>query len=248
MLRPQILRSALAPSLCLTCLGLAAVTSPASASPPSASQLLSQSVTAADKAGSMSFNDHTASGKLAQTLTGAISAPTAAETLTTTGMPGLQVMLVGSTIYVQAGASVLQGTLGLPAAASTANAGKWISVQPGDSAFSQLSGQLTLASELNTYIPATSLRRGKLTTVAGHRVIPITGRPASTKSNKGQSVSVALYLSPKAPYLPLGGSLVSAQKGTAGVKEIAVFSNWGKTVVLTAPAGAVPFSSLVGPT
>jgi hypothetical protein len=248
VIRPQIVRSVLAPSLCLTCLGLAAAASPAGAGPLSASQLLSQGVSAADKAGSMSFNDHTASGKLVQTLTGAISAPTAAESLTTTGLPALQVMLVGTTIYVQAGASVLESTMGLPAAASTANAGKWISVQSGDSAFSQLSGQLTLSAELNTYIPATALRRGKTTTVAGHRVIPITGRPASSASNKGESVAVALYLSTKAPYLPVGGSLISAKKGTAGVKEIAVFSNWGKTVVLTAPTGAVPFSSLVGPT
>lgn len=248
MIRPPIVRSVLTPSLCLICLGLAAAASPAGSSPPSASQLLSQSVTAADKAGSMSFNDHTVSGKLVQSLTGAISAPTAAESLTTTGMPALQVMLVGTTIYVQAGASVLENILGLPTAASTANAGKWISVQSGDSAFSQLAGQLTLSSELTTYIPASALRRAKTTTLAGHRVIPITGRPASSSSTKGESVSVALYLSTKAPYLPVGGSLISAKKGTAGVKEIAVFSNWGKTVVLTAPTGAVPFSSLVGPT
>jgi len=247
VIRPQLLRSVVAPSLCVACLALAAGSPPAGASSLSAAQLLNQAVSAANKAGSMSFDDHTTSGKLTQTLTGAISAPTAAESLTTTGEPDLQVMLVGTTIYVQAGASVLESTLGLPAAASTANAGKWISVQSGDSAFSQLSGQLTLSSELNNYVPTTALRRGKATAVAGHRVIPITGRPASSSSNKGESVSVALYVSPKAPYLPIGGSLVSAKKGTAGVKEVAVFSNWGKTVVLTAPTGAVPFSSLVGP-
>ena len=164
----------------------------------------------------MSFNDAHGIGKLVQTLTGAISAPTAAESLATTGMPTLQVMLVGTTIYVQAGASVLESTMGLPAAASTANAGKWISVQSGDSAFSQLSGQLTLSSELNTYIPATALRRGKTTTVAGHRVIPITGRPASSSSNKGESVSVAVYLSTKATYLPVGVALDLGQEGNGG--------------------------------
>jgi hypothetical protein len=192
----------------------------AAASKPTAAQLLNQGVTAANEAGTMSFADHSTEGKTTQTLTGAISAPTALESLNVTGQAPFQVMLVGQVIYVRAGAPVLQGSLGLPAAASTANAGKWISVQSGDSAFETLAGGLTLSSELNTYIPASQLHEGKVITVSGTRAIPISGRPSTSVLGTGK-------------------------KGSAVLREVAGFSNWGNKVTLTAPTGAVPFSSLV---
>ncbi len=237
--------------LCLASLALplpltvAATTSAAAASPPSAAQLLSRAVSAADTKGSMTFSDTTRSGKTVQSLTGAISAPAAAESLTVTGQQPLQVMLVGTTAYVKAPASVLQGTLGLPAAASTANAEKWISVQSGDSAFGQLTSQLTLSAELSTYLPASHLKEGKVTELGGHKVIPVSGAPSSSVRQGATSGQVALLVSPQAPYLPLGGSLVLNRTGSPGLREVAAFGGWGNKVVPAPPSGAVPFSSLV---
>jgi hypothetical protein len=213
---------------------------------PSASTLLKDAEGAASRAGTMSFSDNSTAGKVTQSLVGTLSAPTAAESLSTSGQVDLQVELVGTIIYVRAGSQVLEGPLGLPAAAATANAGKWISVQPTDSAFSTLSAQLTLASELDTYVPVSDLHMGKEVTLAKQKAVPISGRPSSTAAQGAKSGSVALFVSVKAPYLPIGGSLVLAKKGSPELKEVAVFGNWGKKVAVTAPTGAVGYSSLLG--
>lgn len=212
--------------------------------PLTTAQLVAQSVSAANTSGSMHFVDRSTAAKIVTTLSGAVSAPAAAEALSGTGQPPLQVILVNGTAYINAGAQVLQGTLGLPAAAATANAGKWISVQSGDSAFSQIAPQLTISAELNSYVPTSHLHVGKIEKVAGHRVIPVSGRPATSVA-KGNSGAVALLISPTAPHLPVGGSLVLSKTGST-LHEVAVFSDWGQKVSVNAPTGAIPFSSLVG--
>lgn len=241
------------PLLCLVALALTvpvtvAATTPvaaATATTPSAAQMLSTAVSTADAKGSMTFTDRTTSGKNVDSLTGALSAAAAAESLSETGQPPLEVVLVGNTAYVRAGAGVLQTTLGLPAAVSTANAGKWISVESGDSAFSQLTGGLTLASEFNTYVPTADLQKGKVTNLGTQKVIAISGRPSSSVTQGASSGAVALIVSTKAPYLPIGGTLFLTRKGVPNLKEVATFTGWGNKVAVTAPSGAVPFSSLV---
>jgi hypothetical protein len=223
-----------------------AAPSGASTRVPSATQLVKDSVTAANKAGAMSFSDKSTSGKQTTTLVGAASGPTAVESLAQNGTTQLQIELIGGAIYVRATAGVLESALSLPAAASTANSGKWISVQSSDSAFETLASQLTLEAELDAYIPTAHLQKGKIITVAGHRVIPVSGEPSSAAANGATSGSAALLVSTKAPYLPVGGSLILAKTGAAELKEVAVFGNWGKKLPLTAPPGATAFSSLVG--
>jgi hypothetical protein len=216
----------------------------AASKPLTAAQLVAKAVSAANTAGSMHFVDRSTASKVVTTLTGAVSAPTAAEALTGTGQPPLQVILLSGIAYINAGSQVLQSTLGLPAAASTANAGKWISVQSGDSAFSQIAPQLTISSELNSYIPTSHLHIGKIEKVAGHRVIPVSGRPASSVA-KGNTGAVALLISPNAPYLPVGGSLVLSKKGST-LHEVAVFTDWGQQITVNAPTTSTAFSTLVG--
>ncbi len=240
-LRTASCLSALAVSVPVALLTSASV---ATATPPSAIKLLSQSVEAANSKGSLTFSDTTRSGKNVEVLTGAVSAPTAAESLTETGHGPLNVLLIGDTIYVRGDSDVLHGTLGLPLAASTANSEKWISVQSGDSAFSQLVAPLNMSTELNNYVPAGHLKKGRITTVDGHKVIPLTGA-ASASAAQGGAGAVALFVSTNAPYLPVGGTLVVVRRGSPGLSEVAAFSAWGSKVVANAPTGAIPFSSLV---
>jgi hypothetical protein len=240
---PRLLLAALAApafaSLALT------TTPPAGANTPSATQLLNQAIAAADAKGTLTFSDTTRSGKNLESLTGAVSAPTAVESLTGTGEDPLQVMLIGNTAYVKAGQSVLQGQLGLPAAAAAAHVQQWISVQSGDSAFEALTGQLTILAELNSYVPVAHIARGKVTKLNGKSVIPITGQPASDVAHGATSGAVALLVSTAAPHLPVGGTLVLNRKGSPGLREAAAFSNWGNKIVASPPMSAVAFSSLV---
>jgi hypothetical protein len=228
-------------------LALAGVAPAAAASRSrSPSRLLAQVDKAVQKAGSMTFSDRSTSGKVVETYSGAASGSAAAESLTSTGAAPLQVVLSGGTIYLRSGSTVLESALGLSATAATAEAGKWIALQTGDAPYESLAGQLTVASELNAYIPASHLRIGKVVTVAKQRVIPVYGYPSASAANGATAGSAALFLSTKSPYLPVAGSLVLAKAGADERKEVAVFTHWGKPFTVTVPTGAVPYASLAG--
>jgi hypothetical protein len=203
--------------------------------------MLASSLSASQVRGSVQFVDRTTVGSDVQTLDGAISAPTAGETLTGAGTP-LVVELISSTVYVNGSASALESALQITAAQATPVANKWIAVATTDAPFQSLTGALTLSSTLTEFTPTKQIHFGKQTKVGKLKVIPIIGRPSNLV--KGASGSAALLVSAKAPHLPVGGTLVLAQ-GKQRLHEVAVFSNWGAKVSLTAPAGAVPFSSVL---
>jgi len=224
---------------------MSTVPASAAATRKSASQLLEDALQAAQHAGSVQFKDKTTSGKNVQNLEGAISASTASETLSSTGTP-LQVQLIGGTAYINGSATALASALQITPAQATSVAGKWIVVSSTDAPFKKLTNALTLSSSLSDFAAKSghSLHIGKTQHLDGHSVIPIVGVPLQTLS-KGTTGSVALYLSPKAPYLPVAGSLVLANKSER-LTEVAVFGNWGAKVSLTAPTGGIAFSSIQG--
>ena len=232
----------LAPALALGA-GAPAGASSISRSP---TRLLAATSSAVKKAGSMTFTDRSVSGKVTETYSGAVSATTAAETLTATGEPALQVVLVDQVIYIRAGSTVLENSLDLSPTAAAAEAGKWISVQSSDAPFAGLASQLTVASELTAYFPASKRRIGKASSVAHHPVITVYGDPSASAANGATAGSAALFLSAKAPYLPVGGSLILAKSGSAERKEVAVFKNWGKPFSVIAPTSPVSYDSLTG--
>ncbi len=208
----------------------------------SAVQLLKQGEAAADAAGSMHFVDQSRQGHTVQSVVGAVSAPTAEETLTGGSAP-LQVALISGVIYIRGSASVLQSALGLSSSVASANAGKWISIAPGDAPFSSLSQSLTVRQELNQYTPSTKKPvTVRSVTLHGHPAYELSGAPSAslTSGATGQS---ALFVSTQGDHLPLGGAL-DLKKGTQSLSEVAVFSNWGTPIKLTAPSGAVAYSSI----
>ena len=208
----------------------------------SASKLLAQALRAASAAGSVHFVDKSSVGSQSQQLVGAISAPTAGESLS--GVAPLAVELVGGTIYVSGAASSLQRALPISATQAQQVGNKWIMVQSGDTPYQTLAQALSLSSALASFTPTGSTARlGKTAKVGGHKVIPIEGRPSSL--TKGTSGSVALFVSAKAPHLPVGGTLVLANR-TQRLNEAVAYTSWGAPVTLSAPTGAVAFSSITG--
>ena len=190
----------------------------------------------------MQFVDKTTANKSTQLLEGVISAPTAGETLHSS--EPLIVNLINGSIYVTGTTSSLETALQITAAQAAPYAGKWIVVSQSDAPFQLLAQDLTLAATIDVFTPGQSgLRMGKVRTVGGKRVIPLVGVPSNLP--KGTSGSAALLVSVKAPHLPMGGTLVLGNK-TGRLTEVAVFKQWGAKVVLNAPTGATPFSSLLG--
>ena len=206
-----------------------------------ASQLLSNALNAAQESGSMHFVDKTTVNGTTQTLEGAISAPTAGETLTSSAP--LQVELISGSIYV-VGNAERWSSLADHRVQAQPYAGKWIVVQTTDAPFQLLAQDLTLGSTIDEFTPAQKgLKIGKMQRIGQTKAIPITG--ISSNLPKGTTSSVALFVSPKAPHIPLGGSLIVANK-TGRLSEVAVFNDWGAKVDLTAPSGAIPFSTVLG--
>jgi hypothetical protein len=229
----------------LTLVGLELGTAlPVTAAPTtSAPKLLAAALKAAQTSGSAHFVETAISGKQSQKIVGDVSASSASQTVSGAGS-GLQAQLIGSAIYINGGAVSLESALQLTAAQATPNANKWIAISSTDAPFSGLSQALSLAATLSSFTPkAKGLHLGSTTSVGGVKVIPISGTPASL--SKGTTGTVTLYVSAKAPYLPVKGSVALANK-SQHFSESVVFSNWGGKVTLTAPVSTVPYSSISG--
>ena len=153
----------------LSIVGAALPNGAASASAHSpASQLLSDALNAAQQSGSMHFVDKTTVNGSTQTLEGAISAPTAGETLTSSAP--LQVELIGGSIYVVGNAEALEQSLQISAAQAQPYAGKWIVVQTTDAPFQLLAQDLTLGSTIDEFTPAQNgLKIGKMQRIGKHQ-------------------------------------------------------------------------------
>jgi hypothetical protein len=213
----------------------------AGAASQSPDQLLNAALNAANQSGSVRFTDKTTVGKHEQLVQGALSAPTAGETLSGNSAP-LQVQLIGGNIYVTGNAIALESALEITATQATPAAGKWILVKTTDAPFQDLAGTLTMASTLDEFTPTSKLHAGKVRTVAGVKVIPITGTPGSLA--KGTAGNASLLVRANAPHLPVGGTLVLASKSSS-LHEVAVFTNWGATVQLTPPPSPLSFSTVL---
>ena len=218
----------------------------ASGSPPSAGQLLSDALTASGEAQSVHFVDKATAGKVTQKVSGSISAPTAGEYLS--GAEPLEVELVNGVVYVSGSVPALESALQLTASQANAAAGKWVVVHQGDSPFQSITQQLTVSGEVDNFLPSRqTVQMGKRTKVHGVAVYPLYGRPA-TPLPKGSSGSVALFVPVKAPYRPVGATLVIASSSTkTRLHEEVAFTDWNKSVNLAPPASnTIPFSTVVG--
>lgn len=215
-------------------------------SPPSAGQLLSEALTAAGTAQSVRFVDQTTAGKVTQKLYGTLSAPAAVESLS--GAEPLEVELIKGVVYVSGSAPALESALQLTPSQAAAAGGKWVVVQPSDPPFDSLTQQLTVSGEIDTFAPnRATAHLGKRTKVHGIAVYPLYGRPAAALP-KGSSGSVALFVPIKAPFRPVGATLVIASSQTkTRLHEEAVFTNWNTSVNLNPPtSNTVAYSAVTG--
>jgi hypothetical protein len=190
----------------------------------------------------MHFVDKTTVNGATTTEEGVISATTAGETLTSS--QPLKVELIGGLIYVTGSASALEQALQITAAQAQSYVGKWIVVQQSDAPFQLLAQDLTLGSTIDVFTPAQKgLKIGKTQRIGHVKATPLIG--TSSNLPKGTGSSVALFVSPKAPHIPLGGTLIVANK-SGRLDEVVVFNDWKAKVNLTAPTGGVAFSTVLG--
>jgi hypothetical protein len=204
-------------------------------------QILAAATTAARNAASAHYVLSAVQGKNSQTISGD-SSPHEAQQSVSLGTQRIEVIYVGGVTYVRGNASGLTSDMGFATAVAAKYADKWIAVHSTDSPFKSIVAAVTLTGTLAQLNPTGSLTLTAPTTIAGRQAVGVKGGlpgPAQT----GITGSATLYVATSAPTVPLKLTGTATQ-GTQHVQELGTFSDWGKALHLTAPTGAVAFSSV----
>jgi hypothetical protein len=210
-----------------------------------ADQVLSLAVTAARGSGGFHFVDRDGSGTQVQLLVGDTGAVTAQQTLSGGGA-ALDIRLVHDTVYVRAGSETLESVVGLSATNAADESGKWLSVTRRGNGYGTIVATLKPDAELDSYIPQAPLALGAATTLHGIPVLPVTGTAPPTAATGALNARATLFVSTRAPYLPVGGTLTGTDVHGRKQSEVVAFTNWGEQARPAVPTGAVAVASLTG--
>jgi len=204
-------------------------------------QILKAAATAATKAGSTHYVLTAVEGTSSQTISGDAS-QTEGQQSVSQGSQHIRVVYVGGVAYVQGNAAGLTSAMGFASTVATNYANKWIAVHSTDSLFKSIVSAVTLAGTLAQLDPTGTLTVTAPTTVAGRQAVGVKGGLPGTPQ-QGVTGNTTLFVAASDPTVPLQFSGTAAQ-GSQHVVDKGTFSNWGKALNLTAPTGAVLFSSV----
>jgi hypothetical protein len=148
-----------------------------------------------------------------------------------------KVLLIKGHLYVNESAALITLQFGK---ADPKWANRWISIPQGNAAYVPFSSGLLFSSMISQVRPAGTLRKSKIGTLNGERVIAISG---SANAELGLTKSVAtLFVAASAPYLPV--ELLAGGRSQGIPTSLTVtFSRWGHHASYRAPSGVTPISS-----
>lgn len=204
-------------------------------------QIITAGLAAAQTQSSVHYVLKASGESQAQTITGDAGRNEGTQSVVT-GADQVDVEVIGNAAYLRGNAGGLQNTIGLPAAQATKYAGQWISVQPSDTLYRPITQAVTINGIFTQLKPSGRLVASSPGKVAGREVIGVRGGlPGNTQ--RGVTGNAVLYVSTASNTLPIGFT-GQAQNGTKHVTDVGAFTHWGEPLHLTAPTGAVPFSSI----
>jgi hypothetical protein len=220
--------------------GLAATESP-TLRVPGPSGLLREAFGAAAAAGTFHYRAVWRAGGVSQVVVGD-AGPSSGVQSVTIGSEGFTVIVTAGMAYVEGDAAALRDQLGLPTATATAAAGRWVALGPADGPYPSIEQEgVTTSGALAQVLmapAATSSVRGS----HGVLVARIIGRiPHGGVSTGSARLDVAARSGLPASYAAHGSN------GGQPWSSTIAFSRWGEHVAESAPAGAVPFASLLRP-
>jgi hypothetical protein len=120
----------------------------------------------------------------------------------------------------------------------------WIEVTPTFRDYPQMQGGVLLASMLAELPPTGALTTTKVVSVHGERAVAIMGKPNNRSGFS--SGKETIYVSAKAPYLPIEVTITAVTTGNVRDFEV-TFAHWGKVFQIVKPADAVPVAELKVP-
>jgi hypothetical protein len=118
-------------------------------------------------------------------------------------------------------------------------ANKWISITRTSRYYSNLAEGDTLPSVLQELSPAGTLSMST-TSFSGRNVIALTGASNATVGVPGGVQT--LYVSPSAPFLPVGGDIRAITSGVS-IDLVIQMKNWGAKVDVHAPSTSTPITT-----
>ena len=159
------------------------------------------------------------------------------ETVRAAGRVGqLSIIFFNGVVYIRANALGLRALVGFTTAASSSEAGHWISVRRSRAfaaLYDLLSSGMTVASTAAELAVPGTLTLVPLTTLHGQRVLGIKARSAGT--SKQPATQEVLYVRASRSPLP-----VEADETIGGSKARVVFGPWGERPAVSAPPRPVP--------
>jgi hypothetical protein len=204
-------------------------------------QILSAATAAAKKAASAHYVLTAVQGKETQTISGDASQSEGRQSVVQ-GSEHIQVVYVGGIAYVQGDSGGLTSAMGMTATVAKSYANKWIAVHSTDSLFKSIVSAVSLAGTLEQLNPSGKLTLTDVKTVGGQQVIGVKGGLPGTPQS-GVTGTSTLFVSTSKPTIPVKFS-GTATEGSQHVVDTGTFTDWGKALHLTAPSGAVAYSSL----
>jgi hypothetical protein len=217
---------------------------PASAPPAglSAAGLLSAALAAVRAGGSVHVDVTSGAPDDSVTFSDDATGKGGRQVITFDGTGHATILLIDGVGYVQANADALQGLFQVPLQQAMQDAGKWISLRPGQrlgtSTYDDVTAGITLSSVAQELQFSGHLTKTSPATVAGQPVIGVQA-PLPASDDLPAGAKLVLYVTDNAALRPVRYQLIG---GGSTTNEFS-FSSWGEKLTLTAPANAIPASS-----
>lgn len=207
-----------------------------------AHQVVDAALMAAKHAGTVHYVLVSRRGRTTETITGDAGLSSGRQ-IVTTSSGTVEAMLVDATAYVKGDATGLESVLGLTSAVAGKYKDAWISLSRDDEPYLAVVDAVELDHVLAQVTPSGSLvllQPARLTR-GNERTVGVKGGLPSPV--QGASGSSTLYVSTSSPSVPVRFT-GTAGTGSKAVHDEATFSQWGHTIDLSAPSGAVSYQSL----
>jgi hypothetical protein len=154
------------------------------------------------------------------------------------GAEHFTLLLVGATVYFQGNTPAIEDQLGVAAANASKLAGKWVSVVSADGPYSVLQPGITVADQARE-MPLVPSRLVPVTTTGAPATRIIGSVP--TQAGTSQPAHLDVITASAIPLSYVEGFIT--RNGTTGTTT--TFSQWGTAPAVSAPSGAVAWSTLV---
>jgi hypothetical protein len=175
----------------------------------------------------------------------------------TSNVATYEVIVINSSAYMKPDINALENQFGYPASVAATYANRWIALTPSDAPYKGVAEGVTSGSDWDdaSHSPVDSAAHtpqsvSPVATVNGRSLQTVTysmsgaGQGSSGGRFAGHERIVFNATAPHVPYSVTQHLAGTADRSPATNDVVATFSNWGEPVSVTAPSGAIPFSSL----